>query len=154
MVGVDMNADDARSQTSRRLLQLGMLLFLLGLMTGFAIPTLNIPRLGVSSHLTGIPNGIFLVVLGLIWARLRLSRPLCSITFWLAIYGTFANWVGTFLAALWGAGEFLPIAGAGSEGTQIQEAVVAFLLTSISIVMVLVALLVLWGLRGSDQSSS
>ena len=36
-----------------RLLRLGVLLFLLGLLTGFAIPALTNPRMGLTSHLEG-----------------------------------------------------------------------------------------------------
>ena len=55
-----------------RLLRLGVLLFLLGLLTGFAIPALANPRMGLTSHLEGLMNGMFLS-LGLLWPRLALS---------------------------------------------------------------------------------
>lgn len=86
------------------LLQLGIGLFLLGLMTGFVIPKLKSPRMGLSGHLEGVMNGMFLVALGLLWQRLNLSDTLLTITFWLAIFGTFANWLAVLLAAIWGAG--------------------------------------------------
>ncbi len=80
------------------LLQLGILLFLLGLLTGLVIPRLSNPSMGLSSHLEGVLNGMFLVVLGLLWRRLNLSNTWLTITFWRAVYGTFANWLATFLA--------------------------------------------------------
>ncbi|MGD2114251.1 MAG: hydrogenase [Acidobacteriota bacterium] len=133
---------------SHRLLQLGVLLFLLGLLTGFAIPALANPRMGLSSHLEGVLNGMFLLALGLIWPRLRLGSAAAAATYWLAIYGTFANWAATLLAAAWGAGRAMPIAAGAQQGTPAQEAVIMGLLFSLSLAVVAVCGLVLWGLRG------
>ncbi len=141
---------DARRQawTGHRLVQLGMALFLIGLLTGFATPMVANPRMALSSHLEGILNGMLLVVLGLVWPRLTLGRRLLSLTFWLAIYGTFANWLATLLAAAWGAGASMPIAAGAHRGTPGQERLIDFLLFSLSFAMIAVSALVLWGLRG------
>lgn len=130
-----------------RLLQLGILLFLIGLLTGFAVPVLGNPRMGLSSHLEGIMNGSFLVLLGLVWPKLSLSRVTLIVVFWLAIYGTFANWTATLLAAFWGAGLSMPIAASNHQGSPMQEGIIDFLLFSLSFAMVAVCGLVLWGLR-------
>jgi hydroxylaminobenzene mutase len=135
------------SAYGERLLRLGVLLFLLGLLTGFAVPALTNPRMGLASHLEGLMNGIFLVLLGLLWPRLALSPRLLTATFWIALYGTFANWAGTLLAAIWGTGRTTPLAAPGRLGTAAQEGVVDFLLISLSIAMVAVCSFVLWGLR-------
>ncbi|HEY8760409.1 MAG TPA: hydrogenase [Candidatus Dormibacteraeota bacterium] len=129
------------------LLQLGILLFLIGLLTGLVIPRFSNPRMGLASHLEGVLNGIFLVVLGLLWRRLHLSDTWLTITFWLALYGTFANWLATFLAALWGAGTLMPIAGMGRQGSSIQEAAIRFLLVSLSLATIAVCVIVIVGLR-------
>jgi hydroxylaminobenzene mutase len=134
-----------------RLLQLGILLFFIGLLTGFAVPVFTNPRMGLSSHLEGVMNGIFLVLLGLVWPKLSLSRIALKIVFWLAIYGTFANWTATLLAAFWGAGASMPIAASGYQGSPMQEAIIDFLLFSLSLAMVAVCILVLWGLRVGAQ---
>jgi hydroxylaminobenzene mutase len=134
-------------KAGHRLLQFGIFLFLVGLLTGFVVPHLANPRMGLSSHLEGILNGIFLVLLGLLWPRLSLSRLWLAITFWLAIYGTFANWAATLMAAIWAAGASMPIAAVGHRGTPFQESMINFLLLSLSGAMVAVSLLVLWGLR-------
>jgi hydroxylaminobenzene mutase len=130
-----------------RLLRLGVVLFLLGLLTGFAIPALTNPRMGLTSHLEGVLNGMFLALLGLLWPRLALTPRWLAATFWLALYGTFANWLGTLLAAMWGTGRTTPLAAPGRSGTPMQEGVVDFLLISISFAMVALCGLVLWGLR-------
>lgn len=144
-----METGSEQRTVAHRLLQLGMALFLLGLLTGFIAPLLANPRMGLSSHLEGVLNGIFLVVLGLIWGRLALGRVGLRVAFWLAIYGTFANWATTLLAALWGAGASMPIAAAGHQGTPLQEMIIDIGLWSLAISMVGAGSLVLWGLRRS-----
>jgi hydroxylaminobenzene mutase len=134
-----------------RLLQLGYALFLLGLLTGFGLPAMENPRMGLASHLEGIMNGLFLILLGILWQRLVLSRRQAIATFALAIFGTFANWAATLLAALWGAGHSMPIAAAGNQGLAWQEGILDLLLFSLSFAMIGVCGLVLWGLRDSSR---
>lgn len=141
------------SRYARRLLQLGYALFLLGLLTGLAMPLFANPRMGLSSHLEGVLNGIFLIGLGLVWSQLKLNPRLQALIFWLVLYGTLANWAATLFAAIWGAGSaMMPIAGQGLHGLPSQEIIIAGLLLSLSIAMVSVCGLVLWGLRGDRDS--
>lgn len=133
----------------RRLLRYGVFLFLLGLLTGFAVPALRNPRMGLSAHVEGVLNGMFLGFLGLIWGQLRLPPRASAVTFWLAIYGTFMNWVATLLAAAFGTSRSTPIAGAGFSGAAWQEAVVDFGLISLALSMIGCCGLVLRGLRGA-----
>jgi hydroxylaminobenzene mutase len=143
---------DSLEKAGHRLLQLGIFLFLIRLLTGFAVPQLANPRMRLASHLEGILNGIFLVLLGLLWPRLSLSRFWLAIAFWLAIYGTFANWAATLMAAIWGAGASMPIAAVGHRGTPFQEGIIDFFLWTLSGAMIAVSILVLWGLRlGSSK---
>jgi hydroxylaminobenzene mutase len=139
------------SRAGHRLLQLGVLLFLLGLLTGFGMPLYANARMGLSSHLEGVMNGMLLVMLGLIWDRLRLGRATSMIAVVLAIYGTFTNWVTTLLAAVWGAGAMMPLAAGAHHGTPVQEMLIAAGLWSLSISMVVVSVIVLWGLRRASQ---
>src|SRR4051795_4821274 len=60
----------------RSLLRHGVVLFLLGLVTGRLVHSLALPRMGLASHLQGVMNGTFLVALGLVWPHLRLSGAL------------------------------------------------------------------------------
>jgi len=64
-----MNNHFTTQRTGRCLVRYGVLLFLLGLLTGLIVQKLANPRMGLSSHLEGVMNGTFLVVLGLIWPR-------------------------------------------------------------------------------------
>jgi hydroxylaminobenzene mutase len=140
---------ELKHRLGRRLLRAGMILFTLGLLTGFAIPLLKHPRLGLSSHLEGVQNGMVLVLLGLLWPKLRLGAGWLKAGFYLALYGTFANWGTTFLAAAWAAGgEMMPLAGGGAVGTAWQEGLVKFGLFSLALAMMVVSGIVLSGLRG------
>lgn len=142
-----MSSTGAGAARGHRLLQLGILLFLLGLLVGFAVPALANPRMALASHLEGVMNGIVLVVLGLLWPRLALGERASASLFWLALYGTFANWATTLLAAAWGAGASMPLAAGAHRGSPAQEVVVDALLVSLSLAMLGVCLLTLYGLR-------
>ncbi len=148
-----MENDYSGQQAGRRLVRYGILLFFLGLLSGLTVPMLANPRMGLSSHLEGVMSGTFLAVVGLIWPRLRLSKPVYIITFWLAIYGAYANWATTLTAAALGAGQsMMPMSGAGALGTPIQEAIIKFCLTSMAIAILVTCVILLWGLRGKDKS--
>ncbi|MDF0752699.1 hydrogenase [Marinobacter sp. 71-i] len=137
----------------RRLYQLGIILFLMGLLTGFLLPLMENARMGLSSHLEGIMNGLVLIVLGVIWPKLRLSRTAERIAFGLVVFGTYTNWLATLAAGFIGAGaSMMPIAAAGFEGSALQEGLIAIALTSLSVAMVVVAFIVLWGVwnKGSQ----
>ena len=129
---------------SDRLLLLGILLFLFGLLIGLFSPMMTNPRMGLSAHLEGIMNGMFLVILGLIWNKLALNYKWLNFAFWLTIYGAFANFVAVSVAAITGAGKMMPIAG-GKEGTSVVEGLISFLLISLSLAMIFVCLIVLTG---------
>jgi hydroxylaminobenzene mutase len=103
------------------------------------------PRMGLSAHLEGIMNGMFLVTLGLIWNKLILKDKWLTTAFWLTIYGSFANFVAVTIAAITGAGKMMPIAG-GIEGTSFVEGLISFLLISLALAMIIVCIIVLTGL--------
>lgn len=131
----------------RQLLWYGMFLFLLGLITGFLEQQFTNPRMGLASHLEGVMNGTFLVALGAIWTEVRLSPRLKAAAYWAALYGTYANWAATMLAAIFGTATLSPITGAGHSALAWQEGVVTLALVTVGIVIVACSVLVLWGLR-------
>ena len=126
------------------LLRCGLVLFLLGLSTGFLMPLFANARMGLASHLEGVMNGMLLMLLAVLWPSFAFGPRLARWGRRLAIYGTFANWLATFVAACWGAGAMMPIAGQGRTGAAWQEQVVAVLLLSLSVVMVALVGLCLW----------
>ncbi len=145
---------EIKMNLGRRLLRAGVILLLLGLLTGFAIPMLQHRRLALSSHLEGVQNGMLLLILGLVWPHLRLTTGWLRAGFYQALFGTFANWGTTFLAALWAAGgEMMPIAGGNAVGMEWQEALVKLGLLSLSVAMLLVSGLVIYGLRGRTHAA-
>jgi (hydroxyamino)benzene mutase len=143
------------ARLSRRLMRAGIALFLLGLLTGFTLPLLANSRMGLSSHLEGVMNGTFLVVLGLLWPKLRLTDRWLTAGFWLALYGTYVNWATTLAAAAWGAGgAMMPLSAPGRSGTPGQEALVKFGLISLSLGIVATCVIVLCGLRGTEPDEA
>jgi hydroxylaminobenzene mutase len=129
-----------------------MFLFVLGLLTGFVESQFTNPRMGLAAHLEGVMNGIFLVALGSAWAEVRLSPRAKSTAYRGVLYGTYANWAFTTLAAIFGTAALSPISAAGHRAPPWQEAVVTFGFVSVGLVTVATSVLVLWGLRASGVS--
>jgi (hydroxyamino)benzene mutase len=140
-----MEIIDNKKWQSNRLLFLGVLLFLFGLLIGLFIPLMANPRMGLAAHLEGVMNGMFIVILGLIWDKLTIADKWLSYTFWLTIYGSFANFVAVAIAAITGAGQMMPLAG-GKEGTPVVEWLISFLLITLSFAMIFACVFVLIGL--------
>ena len=138
----------------RLLIACGAVLFLLGLLTGFAIPAFLNPRMGLASHLEGVMNGTFLIALGAVWANVSLAPVWARIAFWLLIYGSFANWVFISLAAALGTSELTPIAGKGFTGSPLAEQAVSLGLVSVGVTMVAGCALVVWGLLRKPQGAT
>jgi hydroxylaminobenzene mutase len=138
---------------SNKLIFLGVALFLLGLVVGLFVPMFANPRMDLSSHIEGVLNGIFLIVLGLIWNRIDLSVRWLKINFWFAIYGTFANWFGILVAAIFNAGKMLNIASQGKEGSPLAEAFVNFSLITLSVAMIIVCVATLIGLKRNFKTN-
>lgn len=139
--------------TARKIMAAGAALFFLGLISGFVLPHVENPRMGLASHLEGVMNGTFLIAVGAIWNRLALSATLQSCTFWLLLYGTYANWLVITLAAIYGTSEMTPIAGAGHSGLPWQETLVNTGLISVGITMLAGCALLVFGLvRKQDDA--
>jgi hydroxylaminobenzene mutase len=133
---------------NRRLMWHGMLLFLLGLFTGFAEPHFANVRMGLAAHLEGVMNGILLLALGAIWPHVRLGRIAQAAAFWTALYSAYANWFFTTLAEIFGTGALSPITAPGFRAQPWKESLVTAGLMSVGIVVLASTLIFLWGLRG------
>lgn len=142
-----------KEQQSRQLIFSGMFLFFLALVVGLGAPLLANPRLGISCHVEGVLNGIFLIILGLIWSRIALSGRWLAITFWLSIYGTFSNWLGYLIAAIFNAGRHLNIASTGHQGPIFADDIIDFLLVTLTIAMLTICTTVLIGLYRNMKSN-
>ena len=136
-----------------RLIQIGIALFLIGLLIGVAVPYFAVPRLALSGHLVLLMQGVFLSVVGLIWPRLTFTRATSTAAFWLLVYGCLAASSSNILGALWGAGNsILPIAAGAARGSDLQEMVIVGLLRSGGAAFIVGTALLLWGLRGPSES--
>ena len=86
----------------------GALLFMLGLLTGFAIPRFRSPRIGLSAHLAAIESGLALIAFGLLLPHLAISTGwggAIGHSLWIALY---VQWVGLLFAAVYGTGKVFP----------------------------------------------
>ncbi|MCW1382840.1 hypothetical protein OLX02_08385 [Novosphingobium sp. KCTC 2891] len=132
---------------ARRLMVLGAVLVMLGLLTGFVSGSLANPRMGLVAHLEGLMNGTLMLALGAGWSRVHLSGREEGAAFVLLVFGTVSNWLATLLAAVWGVGgQTMPLSAAGRTGAAWQEALVSVLLVTLSFAMVASFALVLKGL--------
>ncbi len=146
---MDMHPRDAI--LGRSLVRLGLVLLLAGLVAGFAVHMFMGLRMGLASLLHSVVNGAFLVLLGLVWPRLLLPRPWLLLAFGLAICGTLANWTALILAVHWDEGTFMRLAGAEQARSPAQDVLVNVLLAFLSLSMLVVSVLVLWGLMRFDR---
>src|SRR5215467_1573139 len=105
---------------NRRLMWHGMLLFLLGLITGLLEQRFTNVRMGLSAHLEGVVNGILLLALGAAWNEVRLSHPVKVTVYCTALY-----WLATSIAAAFGTAANSPITSAGHSDQPWEESVVA-----------------------------
>ncbi len=135
------------------LIRLGVVLILLGLATGLFSGMVANPRMGLSSHLEGVMNGILLIALGAVWENVRLGPNAERVAFWSLVYGTSVNWLTTLLAAIWGAGSMMPIAAPGRNAAPWQEMIVTGGLLSLTVAMFVGLGLVAFGVvRGREAS--
>jgi hydroxylaminobenzene mutase len=142
---------------NRLQIQLGFVLILLGLLTGFAVQFFTTPRLGLAAHTVAISGGLVLIAFGALASHFSLGRRSSAVMRWSWTYAAYANWLGSVLGAFSGASRLTPIAGAGSVGSPLAEAVVGFLLKSLAVAALVGTLLAIWGFRrmpvvADDQS--
>jgi hydroxylaminobenzene mutase len=127
-----------------------MTLFLAALIVGLVIPLFAVPRLGLSTHLLGLMQGLLLVVLGLVWPGLHMTHGTGRVGVLLASYGCLSAWSANLMSAIWGAGNsMLPMAAGPARGSSLQEAMIMIALRSAAMALIAATLIVLWGLRGS-----
>ncbi len=124
----------------------GLALFVVGLLIGAVIPRFNSPRLGLSAHLTAVQGGIALIAIGLLWPHFNLgplTGTVLSFTLWVS---TWLLSLGIALAAVFGAGEVLPIAGNGLRASAKRERTVAMLVVGSAAALTLssIAVFTLW----------
>jgi hydroxylaminobenzene mutase len=118
---------------NRLQIQLGFVLIFLALVTGFGMPLFVSPRLGLAAHVVGITGGLVLIAIGALAGSFALGRRASAVMMWSWVYAAYANWLGSLVGAITGASRLTPIAGAGTRGDALAEAIVAFLLQSLAV---------------------
>jgi (hydroxyamino)benzene mutase len=148
-----MNSSSLLSRQSRRLLQIGVALFLLTSFEGFAVPYFAVPSLGRSVHTLSAFTGVLLLALGLTWPKLVLRAAASRVAFWFLIYSAFATIAGFAVAALWGAGSsVIPLAAGGARGSDFQESMIQLIMYPAAPTGIVSFALILWGLRSEGHA--
>jgi hydroxylaminobenzene mutase len=138
----------------RRLVILGLVLFLIGLIQGVLIPNFHNPRMALSAHLAAVQSGMAMAIFGLIWALVDLKEGLLKIAYYTNVIGLYAVWFAITLGAALGASRALPIAGHGFSATPTTETVVELIVTFGAVATVVsVSLIVLGLLKGCRESA-
>jgi (hydroxyamino)benzene mutase len=150
-----MNLPETLSLQGRRLLQLGVALFLFTAFEGFAIPALASPNLGRSVHTLSGFTGVLFLAMGLVWPMLKLGMTAARIAFWLLVYSALATIAAFIIASLWGAGDsIMPVAAQGARGSDLQEMVIQLVIYPAAPTGIIAFALILWGLRGTSASTA
>ena len=118
----------------------GFVLFTAGLLIGFAIPAVKNPRMGLSAHLTAAQTGPALTAFALFWQYLSVPSGLTDVLVYTLVVSSFALVLGILLAAIFGAGEALPIAGGAHRADKLRETLVSVLVKGSSVAMALACL--------------
>ncbi len=134
---------------NRLQIQLGFVLILVALFTGFGMPLFVNARLGLAAHIVGITGGLVLIALGTLAPSFALGRRASNVMMWSWVYAAYANWLACLTGAITGASRLTPIAGAGTTGDVMAETIVAFLLQTLAVAAVIGTSLAVWGFRKS-----
>ena len=106
----------------RHILMHGLLLVMVGLIWGFAVPLAPYPRLALGAHIQFVTNGMLFIVMSILLLRLPNNAGPKSATVMLAAaYMTWLMALSEAANAWWGANQMLPIA-AGQSGATGGEA--------------------------------
>lgn len=132
---------------NRRLASHGLILALLGLLTGLIGPNLTLPRLGLAAHTIALLGAALLLGLAACWPLFELEERWRRWMAGLWLIALYTNWAGCLLGAATGAGRLTPIAARGAEGPIWAEATVALLLGGGSLAALAAVILGQMGLK-------
>ena len=130
----------------RKLIILGLILFLIGLIQGALIPYFHNPRMALSAHLAAVQSGMAMAIFGLIWALVDLKESILKIAYYTNVLGLYAVWFAISLGAAIGASRALPIAGQGFSTSPTAETVVQIIVTAGAVATVISVSLIVMGL--------
>lgn len=87
-----------------RLARHGVIVLLLGLLTGFVIGNFHNPHLGDAAHLTGLIGGFGMIAMGLLWPNLNLGRFWSGAGAWMTAVSMYLSWLGLAFRGAFGSG--------------------------------------------------
>lgn len=134
------------TELGRKLIVLGVVLFLIGLLQGALIPHFHNPRMALSAHLAAVQSGMAMAISGLIWGLLNLKETVLKVAYYTNVVGMYAVWFAITLAAVVGASRALPIAGSGFVATPASETAVQAIVTTGAVLTIVSVVLMVFGL--------
>lgn len=139
----------------RRLLWYGIFLCTLAFIVGLFIPLYANPRAGLATHVLGITEGLFLVVIGFCYPLLRLPLWLARVNFWMLVVSAYVGMLSEFLGATFGLNRMLVVTAMGlPESTPWLETSFEIVIKGISVFILISCFIVLFGLRETKSNSS
>lgn len=94
--------DRLQSQSQgRNLIQLGVVLLLFGLPATLVLLGRMPVTMEMADQVDACINGIFLILLGLVWSSLKLPHSWRLVVFRLTLYGTLFKWLALLLLIWW-----------------------------------------------------
>lgn len=142
----------------RQILIQGLLLVLVGLLWGFAVPLTPYPRLALGAHIQFVTNGLLILVMAILLLKLPhhvgpKSAGLMLLSAWL----TWPMALSEAANAWWGTNQMLPIAAgqaAATGGVAWQETVVKLTHLAAGLGLTLAWGLLVLGFLGSDTKEN
>ena len=134
-----------------RLARHGVIVLLLGLLIGFAIPGFHNPHLGNVAHLIGLIGGFGTISLSLLWPKLSLGRFWSGAAAWMTAVSMYLGWLGTSLQGAFGSGPNAPKSIPGSLLLWDRAGGVALLIAAL--LSLFATLVVLMGLRAAPAET-
>lgn len=135
----------------RSIIQHGFVLILLALLAGFAVPSMKVPRLGLSAHTIGLISGLLLIAVGVVWLRLRISDKFKKVLYWMWLVVAYGNWLGTLLAAISGGSQLMPIAANNAMPEPVFDVLITAIIGIVSLLSISALVATIWGLRGDSD---
>ena len=123
----------------KHLLVAGMILFLIGLLSGMLIPYYEDHHMGMSTHLVGVQNAIVLIVFGLMFSHISISAKYLSLLSALSIYSMYAIWLSVAIAAT-------STVNVDNSVSALKETITKLLLYSGSLAIIIATILITIGL--------
>lgn len=150
-----MAVADSKPSADRALIAHGAVMTLLGLFSGFTPLFVRAPGAALEAHTIGVLQGALLFGLAAIWPALGSSRLVVKVARYCALIGLYTNWIGAQLAAVWSARWMFSVTGASMPpGAASWAEVTVAVLLSLSFLIIVMCLLILWALREPANGDS